>query len=161
MHASKRRVRLRKARAADLPGIHALEAVCFDPERQSSVRSIRNSLQSTRQSVWTAEAEGRLVGALILFHHAGHVRIYSIAVAPEHRGRGTGQSLVRLAKVLARRRKCPALTLEAENSDSALIRWYQQQGFEMTETLADYYGPGRSACRMVCRVIPVFCREAV
>lgn len=100
------------------------------------------------------------MGALILFHHARHVRIYSIAVAPQHRGLGTGRHLVRLAKALARRRKCPTVTLEAECSDPALIRWYQRQGFERAETLADYYGSGRPACRMVCRVSPVLCREA-
>jgi len=44
------------------------------------------------------------------------------------------------------------ITLEADQGNSTLIRWYESQGFAVTGQLASYYAPGRDAVRMVCPV---------
>ena len=40
--------------------------------------------------------------------------------------------------------------LEVESSNTAAIRLYEAQGFRSLDTLADYYGVGRSALHMLC-----------
>ncbi len=148
MCADGRKVRLRKAVPADLSALEALESLCFPSDRQSSRRSMSNSLRSPTQSVWVAEAGNTAVGAMVLFVYPRRLRIYSIAVALGHRDLGAGKRLVRLAKALARRGRREAVTLEADVRNNVLIDWYCRQGFQQTEILEDYYGPGQPACRM-------------
>jgi ribosomal protein S18 acetylase RimI-like enzyme len=152
MRAGGRRVRLRKAVPADLPALEALERDCFAPERQSSRRSMRDSLRSPSQQVWVAEADNGLAGAMILFLYPRSLRIYSVAVSPQHRDLGAGRRFVRLAKALAARTRRRRVTLEADVNNAVLIGWYRDQGFRITEELEDYYAPGQPACRMVCEI---------
>lgn len=151
MRDSDRRVKLRRAVLSDLSSLERLESACFPEERQSSRRSIRESLQRRTQSVWVAETiGGEVIGAMVLFHHPRSLRIYSVAVAPGNRDLGVGQRFVRLAKALVARSRRERLSLEADIQNEALIAWYRRQGFRTAEELEDYYAPGESACRMVC-----------
>lgn len=144
-----RRVRLRKAVPADLAALEALERACFPKERQSSRRAMRESLRRSGQQVWIAEGPLGLAGAMILFLYPRTLRIYSVAVFPESRTLGAGRRLVRLAKAIAVRTHRDRVSLEADRDNGALLDWYHNQGFRITECLVDYYAPGQPACRMV------------
>lgn len=155
MSARGRRVRLRRAVGADLASIEAVERVCFAEARRSSRASMRHSLRSGAQGVWVAEAVGQggavegVIGAMVLFYYRRRLRIYSVAVLPGFRELGAGRRLVRLAQALARRSGRAGVMLEADAGNRALVDWYARQGFVETGVLADFYGPGEDACRMV------------
>jgi len=76
------------------------------------------------------------------------LRIYSISILPEHRGRGVGQCLVKHAIELANRLQLGRILLEARATDHRLIAWYATFGFRKTGTIADYYCPGEHAAKM-------------
>ena len=92
------------------------------------------------------------MGAAIFWYYPRSLRIYSVAVRPEYRGEGLGRLLVADAFRLARERGCARITLEADQGNAVLIRWYESQGFTVTRRIPSYYAPGRDAVRMVCPV---------
>jgi ribosomal protein S18 acetylase RimI-like enzyme len=150
---------IRTATAADEQGLSELEGSCFDEDRRSSRPSLRRSLSSAQQVVRVIDDPARngvpspgLIGAAIFWLRSRSLRIYSVAVRPEYRGEGLGRLLVADAFRMARDRGLARITLEADQGNGSLVRWYASQGFEVTGQLPSYYAPGRHAVRMACAV---------
>jgi len=150
---------IRTATTSDEQGLGELESSCFDEDRRASPQSLRRSLTSTRQTVRVIDlprvngtSSAGLTAAAIFWLYPRSLRIYSVAVRPESRGGGLGRFLVADAFRLARERDMYRITLEADQANSTLIRWYESQGFKVTRQLPSYYAPGRHAVRMVCPV---------
>lgn len=141
-------IHIRAATPKDLPAIEQIEESCFHEDLRSSPRALRHSLKSPIQSVWVATAGHETIGAMVLYHHPRSIRIFSIAVLTAFRGSGAGRLMMEKALTLARRAGCAAMTLEAEQSSRALIRWYEKFGFEIKKILRDYHSSGRHAVRM-------------
>lgn len=144
---------VRPARPTDLPATAQLESTCFDAYNLS-----RRQLQylSSRASavMLVAEDAGQVVGEAIglLRHHKRGLtgRVYSLAVAGTHRGRGIGRQL--LSELLCRfvDREVRRVYLEVEKSNEGAIKLYESLGFRAIGTLADYYGERRDGVHMVC-----------
>lgn len=141
-------IHIRAATQKDLPAIEQIEESCFHDDLRSSPRSLRHSFKSPIQSVWAAVAGREIIGAMVLYHHPRSIRIFSIAVLAAFRGSGAGRRLMEKALTLARHAGCAAVTLEAEQNNRALIRWYEKFGFEIKKILRDYHTAGRHAVRM-------------
>lgn len=140
------------AEPMDAEALLALESSCFDEERRDGLAVIRRSLGSPSQEVWVLRETGVLLGALILRKMARGLRIYSLAVAVEARGRGLGKQLLEHAKARASASALCWVSLEAEAREATLLAWYQREGFRKILLLRDYYAPGRDAWRMRYRV---------
>ena len=147
-------IHIRAATQKDLPAIEQIEESCFHDDLRSSPRALRHSLKSPIQSVWVAAAGRETVGAMVLYHHPRSIRIFSIAVLSDFRGGGTGRRMMEKAVTLARHAGCAAMTLEAEQSNPALISWYEKFGFEIKKTLRHYHASGRHAVRMRLELKP-------
>jgi glutathione synthase/RimK-type ligase-like ATP-grasp enzyme/ribosomal protein S18 acetylase RimI-like enzyme len=145
---------VREATQSDLPFLVELESLCFPAPRRSDRRSLRNSLQSKGQGVVVLELSQteQCIGAATMIYHKQALRLYSIAVLPEHRGSGAGHLLMEQVLEDARTRGYDRITLEADAGDARLLGWYRRYGFEEDRVLADYYGAGEPACRMVLRL---------
>lgn len=150
---------IRTAASSDEQGLSELEGSCFDEDRRASRQSLRRSLNSARQVVRVIDLPptndrppSALLGAAIFWLYPRSLRIYSVAVRPESRGGGWGRLLVADAFRLARAQGLARITLEADQGNKVLIRWYESQGFRVTGQLSSYYAPGRHAVRMVCPV---------
>ncbi len=145
----------------DFDDLWRLECASFDQARRGSRRSLRRSLRSRRQRVRLARlAAGEpAVAAATLMLHPHTVRIYSVAVAPELQGRGLGQALVQDAALLAAAARARRVSLEVDALDTALVAWYERQGFAVVQRLDDYYGSGRPALRMRRSVAPTGMRS--
>jgi ribosomal protein S18 acetylase RimI-like enzyme len=69
------------------------------------------------------------------------VVLWDIRVAPDASRTGVGSALVSRVEDWARIRHCCELKLETQNSNVAACRFYQSQGFRLTEANRDVY-PG-------------------
>jgi len=141
-------IRIRIATPDDIPAIEEIEKSCFPADRRTSPRALRHSFKSPIQSVWVAVSGQDAAGAMVLWHYPRSLRIFSVAVLPAYRGGGTGRRMMEEAFALAKKAGCTAVTLEADKSNRVLIGWYEKFGFEIKQTLRDYYSPGRHAVRM-------------
>lgn len=149
------------ATESDCADLWRLESASFDQARRSSRRSLRRSLRSRRQRVRLVRlAAGEpAVAAAILMLYPHTVRIYSVAVTPALQGRGLGRALVQDAVGLAAAIGARRVSLEVDALDTALVAWYERQGFVPAQRLEDYYGSGRPALRLRRSVAPAGMRR--
>ncbi len=143
------------ATAQDLPFLERLENISFPKHIRSSLRSIRTSLTSPRQRVMLAEIkqeDKRIpVASTVLCLYPKSLRIQSIAVLPEYRGKHIGKQLLDHAIEEAKNSGLNRITLEAKASDTKLINFYKNSGFVEIKRLPDYYAPREDGIRMIFR----------
>jgi hypothetical protein len=150
---------VREARKDDLEAAVGLERTCFGEGGFSLTKRQLQYLYRRPTAVFmVAEQGGQVVGegvALVRKHKNRQSncrlsgRIYSVAVDPGCRGQGVGEALVRALCDALGERGVRRIYLEVETSNSGATRLYERLGFKQTDTLADYYGPGRPAVHMV------------
>jgi ribosomal protein S18 acetylase RimI-like enzyme len=148
-------VRLRRAQAADLDALDALEHRVFATDHLSR-RSLRHFLRSPTAAVMVAEHDGDLAGtAIVLFRPRSAVaRLYSIAVAPHKGGRGVGPMLLAAAEAEAVERGCGAIRLEVHESNAAAISRYRKSGYREFGRHGRYYEDGGDALRFEKALAP-------
>lgn len=140
---------LRRATAADAPALVAIENAAFTGDRLSA-RSLRRHISSKSADVVVASSAGAVVAYALVFYRKGTTlaRLYSIAVSPEHRGKGLSARLTDDLGARARRRGCDRFRLEVRTDNAAAIRAYERQGFHQFGHIPDYYEDGATALRM-------------
>jgi len=147
---------IRKAVPNDLDFLGKLETTCFPVFQQNSIRSIRNSIISPFQKVLISESKSgknqKPTGSATLFVYAHSIRIFSIAVLPEMRGKGVGQKLLNYAIDMARTGNISKITLEVRQTDAQVVEFYRKAGFEFQQMLPDYYKAGEHGQRMVLKL---------
>jgi ribosomal protein S18 acetylase RimI-like enzyme len=147
-HQSTPAVRLRKAAAADLEALDALEHRVFTADHLSR-RSLRHFLGAPTAEVIVAEQDGELAGtAIVLFRPRSSVaRLYSIARAPHMGGRGLGPMLLAAVEAVAVERGCGTIRLEVHVKNAAGIARYRKSGYREFGRHARYYEDGGDALR--------------
>ncbi|MDY0132669.1 MAG: GNAT family N-acetyltransferase [Desulforegulaceae bacterium] len=141
-------IKLRTALPKDEDFIVSLEQLSFPKEKQSTKKSIQNSINSKNQIVYIAEIKGIPAGSAILFLYKHSLRIYSIAVHPDFQKKGLGKFLLNKISKTAQEKGFKKITLEVESKNEQLVKWYQKFSFEKTEFLKNYYGTDKTGFRM-------------
>jgi len=140
--------RIRRATPADLPALVALERRAFNTDHLSR-RQYRHHITNTSAAVLAAVDAGGLLGKAVVFFRQNTVvaRLYSIAVAPEARGRGVGEALVGAVERTARAHGCKRLRLEVRQDNAGAIRLYERLGYRRFGAYAGFYEDGADAWR--------------
>jgi ribosomal-protein-alanine N-acetyltransferase len=123
-------VHIRRSRPADLDALCELEHRVFETDRMSR-RSLRRLLASPSAAVLVAQPDDEIAGvAVVLFRANSRIaRLYSLAVAPKHTGRGIASALIAAAEKAARSRKCQWLRLEVHEKNRTAIKVYCKAGY--------------------------------
>ena len=106
-----------------------------------------------------AEINGRIVGYIMCkiefgfsnFRKLGFVKkghVVSVAVLPEHRGKGLGKALMLEGINGVMNRKSDEIYLEVRSSNESAIKMYQKLGFQIKSKLRAYYRDGEDAYLM-------------
>jgi len=145
---------IRRARPADLDALWDLEGRVFATDRMSR-RSLRRLIASPSAVVLVALAGGVVAGgAVVLFRANSRIaRLYSVAVAPTHSGRGIASALIAAAERVAQVRRCRALRLEVHEKNRAAIAVYRKAGFHQFGRHHRYYEDRGSALRFVKELV--------
>jgi len=147
------RLHLRPGTTADLDALLALERVAFTTDHLSR-RSFRHFMASPNAALIVAEESSRIAGyALVLFRPRSTIaRLYSIAVARVHAGRGIGPTLLAAAESAALRRGCSALRLEVHEGNAVAINRYRKSRYRLFGRHLDYYDDRGDALRFEKRL---------
>jgi ribosomal protein S18 acetylase RimI-like enzyme len=123
-------IHIRRSRPADLDALCDLESRVFETDRMSR-RSLRRLLASPNAAAMVAQSGGEIAGvAVVLFRaNTSIARLYSLAVAPKHTGRGIASTLIAAAEKAARSRKCRWLRLEVHEKNHGAIKVYRKAGY--------------------------------
>ena len=131
----------RRARASDARALLDLEAEFYREEgygfdRTRAATALSGLLRDPRRGwAWVAEADGRLVGFLLVtlgwsLEYGGRVAVVDeIYLARDERGRGLGSKALALAERAAAAAGARALHLEVERSKRAAYGLYRRRGF--------------------------------
>ena len=114
-----------------------LETVCFhDPWSEKSIaEELGNDL-----ALWlVAVEEDTVVGYVGSQTVLGWTDIMNVAVDPDHRRMGIGESLIRKLMEMLRERNCECLTLEVRASNAGAIALYEKLGFTEVGRRKNYY----------------------
>ncbi|WP_297925783.1 GNAT family N-acetyltransferase [Metallibacterium sp.] len=142
------RVHVRRADAVDLDALLALETRVFRSDLISRAQ-YRRHIDSDTALVLVATQAGTLLGSVVVFFRRGsrNAHLYSLASAPEARGRGVGAALLRAAEQAARQRRCQGMRLEVRGSNRAAQRLYETRGYCRHGLHRGYYEDGADALR--------------
>lgn len=141
-------IRIRRARDGDLAALIELENSAFTSDRLSA-RQLRHHLRNRQAELLVAVRGEALLGAAVVFFHAGHrsARLYSIAVAAHARGSGIGAMLLTAAERAAQSRDSATLRLEVRTDNAAARQLYERRGYRRIATKVRFYEDGRDAFR--------------
>ncbi|MEM7022801.1 MAG: GNAT family N-acetyltransferase [Pseudomonadota bacterium] len=87
--------------------------------------------------VWIAEADGRMVGALVLEPMDDHMRLANVAVLPEAQGRGIGRTLMEKAEAEAAAAGYGEMRLFTHAGMAGNIALYRRLGWTLLEPEPD------------------------
>ena len=142
------------AREEDLPAVLAIEAATFSaPWTEEMFRWELE--QAGTGCAWVARRGERVVGYLFTWVVAGEFHINNIAVAPEHRGQGIADALLRVGLGEAVARGARVAVLEVRESNAPARALYSRWGFAMAGRRKRYYShPTEDALLMRCEDLP-------
>ena len=144
---------IRTAQLDDLEALVELENACFTNDRLSR-RSFLRWLKGEHSIFCVATSEGKLTGYGLVLLHSGTrlARLYSIAVAPEARGRGIAQQLLSRLEEAAEDEDRFFMRLEVAKENVGAVRLYQKHGYAVFDEWKDYYEDHSDALRMQKRI---------
>ena len=146
-------VLIRNAQLSDLNQLVALENACFDTDRLSR-RSFKHWITTEHRALLVAEVETAVVAYILIIYHPGTrlARIYSIAVALQHRGLGVARLLMAAGEQAANDNGRLYLRLEVSVDNLAAIKLYVAQGYQKFGIYRDYYQDHKDALRFQKRI---------
>jgi [ribosomal protein S18]-alanine N-acetyltransferase len=129
---------IRKMTAADVPAVTQLDRMSFTlPWPERSFYFEVNSNPASR--CFVAEADDKIVGAIVGWLLVDEMHIATIATHPEFRRQGIAQALLAYVLKLAESEGAVSSFLEVRESNLAAQAMYHKFGYEMTGRRARYY----------------------
>jgi ribosomal-protein-alanine N-acetyltransferase len=136
-------VHIRSMCLDDLEQVQAIDQLSFSlPWPASAFRY--ELLENPRSLLWVAEVNGQgeqriIVGAIVVWLILDEAHIATLAVHPDYRGRGIGQSLLVTALQGSALGGAQMATLEVRANNSAAQALYQHFGFDVVGRRLQYY----------------------
>ena len=140
---------VRKAQQSDIPAILEIEWECFR-EDSFSKEQFAYLISRSKGTFYVMMEGDRVIAYVSLLFHGGthYLRIYSIAVHPDFRGRKLGQLLMEQTIATAHDCKAAKITLEVKVTNTPAIRLYMKNGFIPVGVKPAYYHDGSDAIYM-------------
>lgn len=130
---------LRRATAADLPEVVALERVCYgDPWPATSFASLPDNAR-VFFTVARDDVRGRVAGYVVAWYVMDEGELANLAVAPGDRRRGIGRALLDAMLGDAAARGTSRVYLEVRESNAAARQLYASREFEEVGRRKQYY----------------------
>jgi ribosomal-protein-alanine N-acetyltransferase len=124
----------------DLLEVHAIERVSFpNPWHLSTFRGEIHNRPISSPYVFVHRLEKRIIGYIIYWQIKDEIQISNLAVHPDFRRMGVGESALR--QVLSRLEKGGAkfISLEVRPSNTAAIKLYHKLDFDILGFRKNYY----------------------
>lgn len=128
---------MRPVRPGDLPALLRIEREAFPVPW--SERAFRMVMRRDPGAVLVAERSGRVAGYAALWVGADEAELADLAVAPEHRRRGVGRTLLRACLGEAAARGASEVFLQVRESNGPARSLYREAGFREAGRRTGYY----------------------
>ena len=137
----------------DLNDLMEIENACFGIDAFSR-RQMLYLITQSKGIFLIAKHNNQIAGYVLLItsHRHNTGRIYSIAVSPQHRGKGIGEMLLDEAMKFVRNTGLKGIFLEVRTDNDAAISLYKKKGFVKRALKLSYYEDGADGYSMVIRL---------
>jgi ribosomal protein S18 acetylase RimI-like enzyme len=147
---------IRDMRAEDIDTLAAIEKACFEAgyaDKMMAREDFAAALADKAMTIFCCVEDGAVVGYASLFHEADEMALNfdSLAVSPDHQGKGLGEELFRHVERYCEENGVPQLNLEIKETNYALLKRYHRYGYKCFHVEAGFYADGWSAIRMLKR----------
>ncbi len=143
---------IRDMQAGDIDALVAIEKACFEAgyaDKMMSREDFADALSEDEMEVFCAVEGAEVVGyAALILEVDGSVSFDSLAVSPDHQGKGLGQQLFSHVERYCEDTGVPQLNLEIKETNYDLLRRYHRFGYKCFHVEPDFYADGWSAIRM-------------
>ncbi len=136
---------IRKASLEDLNDIYNIEVMSFDTPWEKA--SIEVEFYKDYASIYVFEVEKKIAAYIITWLIGHEAELITIAVDEGCRRQGIGKALFAHIKEIYGENVLWHLEVACENNTA--IHMYKSFGLEITSTIANYYGDGKNAYRMI------------
>lgn len=136
---------IRKATLDDLDEIYRIAVSSFDTPWEKV--SIEAEFYKEYASIYVYEIDKHIRAYIITWLIADEAELLTIAVDEGWRNKGIGKSLIDFIKELYGSNIL--WHLEVACSNKSAIHLYKSYGFEINSIIANYYGEGKDAYRMI------------
>ena len=138
-----------KMTSAHIEEISRLEKECFSSPW--SEEGLRSELDNSFARFFVALSDGKIAGYIGSHNILGEVYITNVAVFPEFRRNGVGNTLVRFLVNEMKAENAEFVTLEVRESNFNAIALYEKSGFEKVGKRKDFYEkPREDGVLMTC-----------
>lgn len=145
----------------DLPSVTQINQTCL-PENYTDIFFV-DLFRRHPETFLTAQVEEKIVGYIMCRVEVGlssiglsglvkKGHIVSVAVLPEHRRKGIGQTLVIQAMEGMRKYNAKQCYLEVRVTNQEAVTLYKKLGFDVARTIHGYYADGEDAFVMTLKL---------
>jgi ribosomal-protein-alanine N-acetyltransferase len=126
---------------ADIPAVLVIEGLSFsNPWSDATFRGEVQNKGISFPVVIVHEPDQRMAGYIIYWQIRDEVQITNIALHPDFRGRGIGETVLTVILKEVRGKGATFVTLEVRSSNTPAVSLYRKLGFKVLGTRKGYYG---------------------
>lgn len=142
-------ITIKQASASDIPALRKIENNCFTSDIINA-RQMRYLLTRAKTITWIAYIDRQPAAYCMCLTptRPRPARLYSLAVAPEHRGNGLARRLMETMLKKLKQLNYSRCRLEVETTNTIAYNIYKSLGFYAIASLPGYYENGATATRM-------------
>jgi ribosomal protein S18 acetylase RimI-like enzyme len=94
-------------------------------------RDIERKMQLNPELFLVGELDGKVIASCMAGYEGHRGWINYLAVAPEHQRKGFAREIMQHAESLLRAVGCPKINLQVRSTNTAVIAFYEQLGFQI------------------------------
>jgi ribosomal-protein-alanine N-acetyltransferase len=141
---------LRPGLPIDVPAMHALDLLCFQPPFQFDFHTMRRFASQPGAYSLLAEANWSLAGFVLVSlwrrrRQPAIAYVTTLDVHPSHRRMGLARRLMAAAESRACHQKAATMTLHVHTGNAGAIAFYESLGYLRTGEASAFYGPTTNA----------------
>tara|TARA_R100001244_G_scaffold86820_3_gene66327 strand:+ start:17218 stop:17637 length:420 start_codon:yes stop_codon:yes gene_type:complete len=123
---------MRRAKGDDRAAVVALwEACALTRPWNDACADFERAVNGTGSDIILLEQAGRLAATVMVGDDGHRGWVYYLGVAPDHRGKGLGRTLMAAAEEWLRERNAPKIQLMVREDNDRAIGFYKALGYEV------------------------------
>lgn len=154
-------VTLREMASGDIARLVDLDAVLFAEDAWPESTWWAELAQRPRRDYLVLEESGEIIGYGGLDVGGETADVMTVAVAPDHRGRGHAGRLVTALEERARARGATGALLEVRADNAAALAVYRRAGWRQVHVRRRYYQPGDVDALILAKTLAEVARAPV